>query len=261
MRKRKKSDFVINFTKTLALLIVLSFASCSDRPSNVLSENKMVHLMADMEIAEAYSQQMAISNDERMVLGRSVMASYGVTEEQLDTTLAWYGRNIDKYTELFDKVDKEINKKKEKYSEQPLENVANYVNLWPYSKHLMLMAQSDAEALVFSFPDPGMESGEMVKMTFALPVAIPGKGVLGVEYEDGSGEIMTSTFNTQRHVEMSLQSDTLKPVSRLYGSVMFKERENYPVYIDSISLILQPLDSVAYSQKQRTQKPYGALRH
>ena len=87
------------------------FLGCDRRPKEVLSERKWSAFMADMQLAEACLNSSAVSvhsRDGRLELGRSVLAAHGVTQEQLDTTLAWYGRNIDNYSELFEKVDKEI---------------------------------------------------------------------------------------------------------------------------------------------------------
>ena len=71
------------------------FASCS-RPSNVLSEKKMVDLLVDMELSEAYvNTQGGISTSEdRVNMGKRVLEIHKVSEETLDTTLAWYGRNL-----------------------------------------------------------------------------------------------------------------------------------------------------------------------
>lgn len=259
MKKKTKGGFD-NILKIFVIILMMINVACGDRPRVVLDEKKMVALMVDMEIAEAYAQENGLTTKEKNEIGKRVLASHNVSEERLDTTLVWYGKNLDEYTKLFEKIDKELEKRKFRYSENPFENIANATNLWPYQRDVMITKKGDNDGLVFSFRDPMIEKGEIIKLTFALPARNSGKGILGVEYIDGSGEALSSNFNHKSHVEIELQSDTSKTVARLYGSLLFKERETFPVYIDSISLNLQPMDSTSYRLKKRNQKAYGMKR-
>lgn len=249
------------FLHSFYFLIFPVLYSCNDRPSVVLDEDKMVQLMADMEIAEAYTtQQSSLTSEKRIELGRQILELHGVSEETLDTTLAWYGRNIDDYSKLFEKVDKEINSRKEKYVEKPVEALTDLANLWPYSSHLEISPLSGSESLVFSFSDPEINKGEIVNLNFAMSRLVSGKGILGVEYSDGSGESTISNFNNKKSFKIDMQSDTAKSISRLYGIMMFKELEKNSLYLDSINISLLPVDTVNYKQKRRSQKSYGIMR-
>ena len=245
----------------IILLGFIALVSCSKRPANVLSEDKMVDLMADMAIAESYvSQQPGTSGQERVEMGERVLEIHGVKPETLDTTLAWYGRNLDEYTQLFERVDKEINKRRLKYSDIPVENLADANNLWPFSKHLLVSELSGGNSFVFSIPSPVMGLGDIVRLSFTMANPTSLKGILGVEYDDGTGESILTTYSGKSRFEIDLQSDTAKAVARLYGILDFKEIEKLPVYIDSVSITLQPIDSTTYRQKMRSQKHYDLLR-
>lgn len=233
--------------------------SCSDRPSGVLDEKKMVSLLVDMEIAEAYSNNEATSSHKKLEIGQQVLESHGVSEESLDTTLAWYGRNMDEYTALFDKVDEEILRRKKKYDLEPIEGLKVSDNLWPYSSHLVISPLSEYDALIFSIPQPEIEKGDIIKLSFSLPNPNGVKGTFGVEYSEGDGESIQTNVSNRRKIEVELQTDTSKSVARLFGFMTLKDVKNQPVYIDSISIITESLDSLNYRSKKRSQKHFGVM--
>ena len=245
----------------IIIFFVLSLlAGCSKRPKGVLSEDKMVNLLVDMEIAEAYvNTQMSASSDEKIKIGKQVLALHGVTEESLDTTLAWYGRNMDEYSELFEKVDKEIEKRREKYTDVPGQKPRASDNLWPYSEHLIISPLSGQEVYTFTLMSPETNKGDIIKMSFSLPNNTTLKGTLGVEYNDGYGEANIVNYSSKKNVEFALQTDSSKKVSKIFGILDVKDIKN-PVYLDSIKIETEPIDSLSYRSKRRTQKSFGIMR-
>lgn len=255
MKNKKGLFFII-----LEILFSLGLFSCGGRPSNVLSEDKMVNLMVDMELAEAYQNtQGTISSQDRVEMGRRVLAAHSVSEETLDTTLAWYGRNMDDYSRLFDKVDKEILKRKQKYTEIPGMKELHADNLWPYSEHLVISPLSGYEYFSFILPNTHVKKGEILELSFHLPNSTSLKGILGVEYTDQSGESVVSNNSSRNRQTFTLQTDTAREVANIYGTIYFKDRKDFPVYIDSIFLQTLPIDSLTYRSKKRSQKGYSVL--
>lgn len=246
----------------IILLFLSGLCSCSDRPSNMLSEREMVNLLVDMQLTEAYVNfQMATSSKEQTEIGKQVLYAHGVSEEELDTTLAWYGRNMDEYSKLFEKVDKEILKRKDKYADIPGGIKKNIDELWPYNSHIYISQVSGYESFIFSISDPKVEAGELLKLSFSLPNPSSIKGTFGVEYTNGDGEAIVNNFNNKRKIEIEVQTDSSKIVSRLFGVMDIKDSNVLPFYIDSISLIKEPLDSLKYRAKRRNQKYYGIITH
>ena len=255
----KLNKFIIS---AFILLIGTTFFSCGNRPSNVLPEDKMVNLLVDMEIAEAYTNtQSYATSEERIDLGKQVLEAHGVSEETLDTTLAWYGRNMDDYSKLFDKVDKELLKRKKKYTEVPEAMLAHSDNLWPYGEHLLISDLSAQEALTFSFPISEMEKGKILGFSMYLPNQTNIKSTFGVEYKDGTGEAGVHSVSTKNNIKVTLQTDTAKEVALIFGSMILREANNFPVYIDSISITTEPFDSLNYLNHRRGQKSYGLIRY
>ncbi|MDE6578684.1 MAG: DUF4296 domain-containing protein [Muribaculaceae bacterium] len=256
------------FLKKLAemLLLVSAFCgvSCSNRPKEILDEKEMINLMADLQIAEAYSNMQSYSSEsdkERYALARSVLASHGVTQEQLDTTLSWYGRNLDEYVELYAKVDKELIKRRKRLmKEEQKDNSGNDgFNLWEFGKNGVISPLANSDGWIISIPYPELEKGERLKWNMHLSEHADLSAVLGVEYEDGSGE--TSMFNrtSNKGTELLLQTDTAKVVKRIYGWIRVKERNILPLFADSIRLERLPFDSLEY-KGSRGQKRYSLQR-
>lgn len=245
----------------LMIMAWLSLAvSCGNRGPKVIPENKMVDLLVDMELTEAYvNSQMTASGEQRLLMGRRVLQKHGVTEEELDTTLAWYGRNMDDYSKLYEKVDKELERRRIKYTEVPGGELKEPDNLWPYGTHLILSPLSGDKVFTFSIQNPDIEKGQLLDFTFYLPNPASFKGTLGVEYTDGLGEAMATNFAAKRNAKLLLQTDTAKTVARLFGIMDWKEVKDLPLYLDSISLKAEPLDTTSYKSKKRSQKTFGLM--
>lgn len=240
-------------------LLIVFMVSCSDRPSGVLKEKEMVDLLVDMQLAEAYTHtQNTLSNHEREDLGKRVLIAHGVSAETLDTTLAWYGRNMDEYSDLYEKVDKELQKRRKKYTENPADIYKEIDDLWPYSQHLVISPLSGHDSFTFSLLHPEIKKGEILQFSFYLPNSVGLRGTLGVEYEDGRGEA-TITNTTRNKVMVEVQTDSSKVVKRIFGTMHVKDLKKLPLYIDSISLKGEPIDTINYRSKRRSQKSFGPL--
>lgn len=243
------------------LLLAVLFSGCNNRPKEVLSEKKLVRLMADMELAEAYanmSNQSSQGKDYRYELGKSVLAAHGVSREQLDTTLAWYGRNLDDYSELYAKVDKEILNRKKKLmnlSDEEMEMQEGDI-LWKYGKNGLLSSLGYSDSWIFSVDDPELQKGDRLQWSMHIDAPVQMNGVLGVEYEDGSSEASSNVFIGRDRLEITFQTDTAKTVKRIYGTMRLKDEKQMPLFADSIAVVRLPYDSVEF-RFSRNAKRYG----
>lgn len=249
----------------ICILCLLSVSSvfisgCSQKPEGTLSEKKMVDLMADMQLAEAYSDMEYMGSEsfeKREALAKSVLAEHGVTQAELDSTLSWYGRNLDEYSELFEKVNKEIERKRRKFIKSDSYDESDQGDmLWPYGKNGLVSGLGNSGGWIFSVDEPGLLEGDMVEWKMHFNKAAQFTGVLGVDYTDGTSESVTNVSSGRVSIELRLQTDTSKNVSRLYGTMRMKERAMMPVFADSISLRKMPFDSLEF-RKYRNQKQYG----
>lgn len=252
-------------SKISGISFLMAFAGillgCSDKPKGTLSEKEMVRLMADMQLAEAYSDMEYMGSDSqerREQLAKSVLAEHDVTQEELDSTLSWYGRNLDDYTELFKKVDKEIVARRKKIMKtDSRDEVSEQADmLWPYAKNGTLSSLGTSDGWIISVDEPGLTKGDMVEWKMHLDKVVSITGVLGVDYTDGTSEAVTNVISGRPAVELRLQTDTSKNVRRLYGTLRLKDKDRMPLFADSISLRRLPFDSLEF-RKYRNQKKYG----
>lgn len=242
----------------LALPVVIG---CSRRPDGILSEKDMVSVMADMQIAEAYTDieiHGPERDDRRRELGRGVLEAHGITQAELDSTLAWYGRNLDDYTKLYDKVDKNLAARRKKLLAQSgsEDKVQDADMLWPWSQNGTISQLGIQDAFILSVPEPELRNGDALKWQMRLAKSVPMSAVLGVEYSDGTSEAVTQSMSGRQQLDISLQTDSAKSVKRIYGTLKMRDMVDAPVYADSIRLMRVPFDSIEYS-KYRSQKVYG----
>ena len=91
----------------IVVLLATLVASCSSTPDNVLSKSDMADLLVDINIGESVTEInfREYDNDSvKKVLRQSILSAHGVTSEEYDRSIEWYGHNIEKYQEVYEEV-------------------------------------------------------------------------------------------------------------------------------------------------------------
>lgn len=237
---------------------------CSKRPEGVMSDNEMASLMADMQMAEAYgnvaNNHRGLSFEEREKLGDRVLASHGVTRQQLDTSLAWYGRNLDTYSELYAKVDKQIISRRKKLTNEDSEEGNHGDNLWTSPSHSLISDLAASDGLSFNIPVSDIEKGERLAWSMVISRQQPLAVTLGVVYDNGTLSYINRSFTGDMKVKLELQTDSARKVKNVYGSLRLNHVDAQPLMIDSISLMRMPLDSMSYGRIHSQKRYYGPHR-
>lgn len=244
-----------------ALMAALSLCCCSGKEKH-LSKGEMADVMADMELADAYAQTVPgmAGDSARAVLRNSILEKHGITQAEFDATLSWYGHNIEKFTELYDEVDKRLEKRQKKLLASAGEGSGdNAGSLWPYSAMAMLSTLSAQDAIEFSVPAPEMEKGDRLEWKMRLSRSVPVNMVLGVDYKEGGTSYVFKRFSSDRALELTLQSDSTRNISRLYGVMTVTSGGMLPIWADSISLKRLPLAGETY-YRYNTQTNYNGPR-
>lgn len=236
--------------------------SCGGRPEGVLSDKKAAEVMADMYVASAYSDASLSASpydSARIKLALGVLESHGVTREQYDSTIMWYGRNMDEYEKLMGRVDKRLAARQKHLAGAEAAMVQNQGdNLWPYGPHAVISPLAASDMLTFSLDMPEVGSGDQLvwHMRTARPTGL--QALLAAEYADGHATYVTSTGGMKPVLELTLQTDTGAQVTRVAGYVHISDRMSLPALIDSISLLRLPPDSAEMTRNlslRRTLKP------
>lgn len=103
-----------------ATLLLAAATACSSRPDGVLSQRPMARLLADLYQAEGIidAEPTAYASDTmRLALRQAVYARHGVDAARVDSSLDWYGRNIEDYMDVCDMAIEILEKRqKEAYA-------------------------------------------------------------------------------------------------------------------------------------------------
>lgn len=239
----------------LTLLMMLC-NSCIKRPEGVQSDKKMAPVIADLELAEAYmeTQRGSTNEKERRATVDRIIEKHGLTREQFDTTMAWYGRNNDNYYELCTLVEKELSKRKHDLSGDKSIEIETS-DLWPYPRLSLLSRLSSSDAFNFSIPTVDVQSGQQVEFRLRINRNIDATAMLGVEYDNGAKGYMTRKVSNSRRLKLIYQTDTAQKVTRIFGNILMRDNAVMPLWIDSIYLSTLPFDSMEY-YKIHNQREY-----
>lgn len=249
----------INRLKHLLILCpaaaVLLTTACSRRPKEVLSDKDAASLLADLHIAEAYGTYefnsgagMNINEGDsiRKVLRQSILKEHGVTEAQLDTTLGWYGHNLDKYEEMYELVLENISAKQKEIEEVKGAEEASLPTLWPYPAKMSLSGSSQRPyTLTFNvagdkIPKGGRLAWEAKTINSRQPIDL----YIAAEYTDGSVGYMSRSLMSSERQSLTLQTDSTKQVKSAYGYI--RVRQSQPLMLDSVTLRVNPVNPTTY---------------
>lgn len=98
----------------LVLVLTSSCGSNDKIPENVLSHEKMVDVMVDVQLAEAILRDKRLSGDdiEKMTNDyyRKVFEKHNITPQKFDTSFAYYEKHIEKFDEVYRDMLVKLNK-------------------------------------------------------------------------------------------------------------------------------------------------------
>ena len=230
----------------MGLLLMMS-VSCIRRPKGVASDKEAAAVIADLELAEAYLQTSPdySDDDKRKALVDYIISKHGMSRAEFDSTMSWYGRNVDAYYDLCDLVDRELARRRGQITGQGDIEIAT-TDLWPYVRQAVLSRMSGSDAFEFSIPTSSVQAGQRVQLKLRINGSSNGQALLGVEYADGAKGYMSRMLSNAHRVDMTFQTDTSRVVSRIFGNILFGDAGRRPLWLDSIYLSALPFDSTEY---------------
>ena len=250
----------------LATLFIL--AACSKTPGYVISEGKMAEIMADIHTGEAVVEANSSSfrNDSsKQAFIQSICMRHGVSTQQLDTSLYWYGNNLQEYIKVYDKTvsilegriaeaEKAGGKSTERIQSISLDG--DSVNLWQGPATIRNTPNNASDFLTFTFnTDRNWERGDRYTIS-ARPINphSPLFMTIAVAYNDGTAEYVTLSEGSEGKKSLTLVLDSAKVATSVYGSIYYSAAKNEISYLDSISVVRTRgrNDNVAARKNQQT---------
>ncbi|MBD5221752.1 MAG: DUF4296 domain-containing protein [Bacteroidales bacterium] len=234
-----------------ALLSLALLAGCEKRPEGVVSENKAVDVLTDLQLAEAYMDMHGgeySSQEARRAVKLRILQDNGMSEEEFQSTIDWYGHNMDRYSKLYDKVYKRLESRRKDYSvpSSGRDEMQEQSTLWPYPSMTFFSHLTDEDAMRFSV-SPSLARGEVLEWSMRLSKPASMEVTLGVDYRDGASSLVNRAYGGSRNIKVKLQTDSTRDVKRVYGVLRVLERGSLPLWADSISLITAAPTPTDYS--------------
>lgn len=264
--------------KLTFLLIVLGLiaTSCRRTPSGVLSKKDMSMLLADMHIAESVvdlNQSEYHTDSMRRVLKESVLERHGVSQEEFDTSLVWYGQHLDMYIKVYDDVVDILEKRNRELGtalvQSAITMAGDSVDVWPGLRYATIDNRSISRYVTFDIErDENWEKGDVY--TWRLKLLdndnLSVQWSIVAEYDDDQIESLTATSGNSDWNEVIFAGDSTKIPSRIKGIVevrparAFSQSDDeqrkgfsklYTTNIDSLSLIRKRLNADSYRYHTR----------
>lgn len=215
----------------------------------------MEQLLIDVHLSEGYVDRVLSrpSKDEKANVRSSVFEKHGVTKEQFDTSLMWYGKNLELYMGIYDQVIAAIKQQNNvlkneisKQNEQVLTAPGDSVNVWKGEPFYIFEPDVSKRLLTFSiegdvnFKNKDSFTFSAYLHTITAGVATTGItpiATLGVQYKDGVVISVSKTVQPNGIFELTLDTED-KKIDRLFGSLYLPiDNKEYAIFTDSITVL------------------------
>lgn len=212
------------------LFFLVTISSCK-KNDYVLSDSKMESILYDLYIGEAvidnYNSGLRSEQFKRDYY-LSVLAQNGVTEEQYDSSLVYYGQNIDEYYKIYDKVVTRLEKEETKFerlasAEQNAIKSAtgDSVDIWLGEKHFAILAFGHIQTIRNIPTDENFKPGDSFRLNLTIKV-YPVKSIvespkvyLTIAYADGSVQTKSVIIDREGDFESDITGEPEKAISRI----------------------------------------------
>lgn len=241
----------------LAALAALSLGSCSGVPPGVIPPERMSELIADIHVGESYVDYNGSSfctDSARERLRQSIYRRHGVTEAEVDSSLAWYGHNIDVYNDVYTHSIEILENRRDKLgksltSQASVSVDGDSVDIWTGSRHVDITPRSPAQEIRFDImPDSTNHRGDSYVWRIKVLNTEPNVTVRWntvAEYTDGAVDTYTTTSSSRTWHESKFVTDSMRTLKALRGSAALSGPAA-TFTLDSITLVRRRLDPVTY---------------
>ncbi len=241
--------------KKLVYLIIALFvlAACSHDPDYVIGEKDMVDLLVDVHKAEAviesnYNQYS--SKADKKKLREAVFLKHGITQEQFDTNLVWYGHHIEEYMKIYEQVVERLKAENEEAKKllaednsQTMSQPGDSVDVWKQRRAHVFDTRQASSLLTFDIaPDENFRTRDYFELRFKV-LLLPKLAVKPQVYLAArhiNHDIVYNQLDIDREgwYSLPLQTDSAMALSRINGYIVLPMQ---PVpgtmYVDSLTLI------------------------
>jgi hypothetical protein len=253
-------------TYRFLFLFLCIAVSCSRVPSHIIPEKKMRAALGDMQIAEAIIEtnyESYKTSRDRQALYDAVFAKHRISQAEYDSSLVWYGENMELYMRIYRLVVKDISERIAAMGDikpNPLSgdvSAKDSIDIWICNRSFTFRPEQAFNALTFDIePQKPYSSGSSY---------VFGMSVWGVSPTlKHKPEIRISAVHADTVISVSREIDgdgycaavlrtvATKQVKRVYGAVVINDADAsyHRIYIDDIRLMKYNYGSKALTAPQ-----------
>ena len=237
----------------VALMLVSLLFSCSKVPDGILSEKEMKAVLIDMQLAEAMinTDYKTYKDDaDKEALYQAVFRKHKIEQAVYDSSLVWYGRNLDVYMQVYDLVLAELNERQKALGDVQA-NAApvskqDSVDIWPRLTYLTFEPNALFNGVTIDIkPETNYPSGS----TFVLGMRVWGlndgmKNRPEIRLSANQGDTIITVNDKiaeDGYHETILRTLPTKQVKEVYGFIRLDGKDDstsyFKVYVDSLNLM------------------------
>jgi hypothetical protein len=228
--------------------VMAMILSCSKVPKGILPERKMKEVLIDMQLAENMisSNYAAYPDSARKgALYQAVFRKHGITQAVYDSSLVWYGMNLDLLISIYDLALNDINRQIRELGDIQA-NVSpssgrDSSNIWPRRDYLVFRPDALFNGTLFDIkPEREYPAGSI----FVLSTRVWGISPYMAHTPDIriAAELPDTTLVINEKIthdgyrEIILNTPATLRTRRVYGYIRMDNAETqyYKIYMDSL---------------------------
>ena len=257
-------------TNRLRIFVIILFTfiavSCSRVPKHIISEKNMRAVLYDMHIAEALVETEYGSyrtSDDRQNLYDAVFKKHNITQAEYDSSLVWYGKNIDLYMGVYNLVIKDVISSADALGEIMPDvlpgdmSSKDSLEIWMYNRSYIFKQKNVFNTLLFDIsPQSPYSSGSSFVLgmkVWGLPSDLKHRPKIHISAVHADTIIsVNNELDSDGYYETTLKTIATKQVIRVYGYVTVNNADAsyHRIYIDDINLMKYNYGSKALIDSQ-----------
>lgn len=236
---------------SICLVMMLFAASCSKAPKGILTEKEMQRVQADMLIADAMlgvNYKDYANDTAKVALYESVFQKHNITQAKYDSSLVWYGKNLDIYMKVYERIASDLGKQIHDLGDIQAEVTPttknDSVDIWPRRSFMTFYPKSVFNGVIFDIkPDKNFPSGSSFVLgmrVWGLPEGMESYPEIRINAEQRDTTIRaTQTITKDGYYQTVVRTLATRQVRRVYGSIWMNNADSvyHKIYIDSLDLM------------------------
>lgn len=245
-----------------AAAVIAAVSGCRRTPGGVIPDDEMAELLADLHTGDAVVESnytYYVSDSSRQALKQAILKRHGYTQDDLDSSMMWYGAHLDRYRDVYADVEEILQKRLDNSAAVAAANASmsvsgDSVDIWTNSRRYALSRRSATNLLTFAVSaDANSRKGD--SYTWRTKMHNNSRGgnwTITADYADGTLETLNSPLVNEGWQTLTFHTDSTRVLKRIYGYMQITLPDgSQAIYLDSMQLVRNRLNPNLYMQRYR----------